>query len=325
MAFELTLATCRKNLTRNKELPENEKRPYQKSQGRYFETIVTYRGNRARRPVRKPAEFWKRIRASRNVVIMVHGYNNDYAEATRSYWHLGKLLIGLGLRDEWQIAAFTWPSMAKKLGFYKDQCRARRSSVALYNFLRDISQKCPGVKAHLIGHSLGCYLIGHTLNRVAQQGGARPVETIMMAATLDNDELRGPRGTGRARVAAGFFYPGTTASRRITSYYSWFDKVLKKAYSPFGGQASALGLRGPYNPYRKCMGKNFYFVDASVHVEKKHGAYWSEPNVMEDIVQVLRGKAAGAIPGRKPMPRTRVHRQWKQDNPLKTGYEMVES
>lgn len=114
--------------------------------------------------------------AIKSIVLCVHGYNVELHESFTWFRVLidtMRNIPGLGdqivtspaeINDESSNATafigFSWPSDGKVLNYLSDQSEARGSVTAFASLLARVRQK---KKVHILGHSMGNYLICHTL------------------------------------------------------------------------------------------------------------------------------------------------------------------
>src|SRR5260370_5289231 len=186
--------------------------------------------------------------AGEPMVLLVHGFNNDRAQAKESYFamrrNLNNVLQFCGVdesrRREVQksIWEFYWPGYhaltstgprgMERGGFesgvsaasYSLEVRKARSWVprGLSAYLRDAAPS----EIFFIGHSLGCRVILETIDRLVVPQNIRLPGFLLMAGAVPVDFLT---RWGRLRRAAG------SVGLRYT-FYSWKDTVLSLAFPP---------------------------------------------------------------------------------------------
>ena len=119
-----------------------------------------------------PAAFRSDFRAalmalpeeSREVVVFVHGYNNNFASGLFRIAQMAHDYNTPGL-----TAHFAWPSAGNPFGYVFDRESALFSRDALERFLRDLAQ-AGARRILLVGHSLGGYVTMETLRQIRISG-----------------------------------------------------------------------------------------------------------------------------------------------------------
>lgn len=166
----------------------------------------------------------------REVLVLLHGYNNDYAcgrERLVRYMDLLAKQDYSGL-----MLATLWPGdgLAKALTYPFEGRDADDTAAALFRWLTTHVH----ASAHIsfVAHSLGCRVAMNAAQRLAGGNGGPKVGRIcLMAPAIDNDSL-GRSGTSCYRDA-------TVAADRLAVLASEEDQVLRFAY-PLGDLAQTL-------------------------------------------------------------------------------------
>jgi len=124
-------------------------------------------------------------REDREVVLFVHGYNNNFASGLFRIAQMAHDYDAPGI-----IAHFAWPSAGTPLGYVFDRESAVFSRDALEAFLRDLSA-AGAERILLIGHSLGAYITMETLRQIRISGDDSLLEAlsgvVLMAPDIDID------------------------------------------------------------------------------------------------------------------------------------------
>jgi pimeloyl-ACP methyl ester carboxylesterase len=195
------------------------------------------------------------------MVLLVHGFNNDSAQAKESYFAMRRNLnnvlqfcgAGEGTRREVQrsIWELYWPgyepltgtgprgmersaaeSAASAGGYFLEVKKARDwVPRELAAYLRNAGPS----EIFFIGHSLGCRVILETINRLIVQQSILLSGFLLMAGAVPVDFLT---KWGELRRAAD-------AVNRRYCFYSWKDTVLSLAFPPgqlLAGEQPAYGL-----------------------------------------------------------------------------------
>ncbi len=223
------------------------------------------------------------------MVLLVHGFNNDSAEAKESYFTMRRNLNNVlqfcgadeGRRREIQrsIWELYWPgyepltstgprgmkrstaeSAASAGGYFLEVNKARDwVPRELAAYLRDAAPS----EIFFVGHSLGCRVILETINRLIVQQSILLSGFLLMAGAVPVDFLT---RWGKLRQAAD-------AVKRRYCFYSWKDTVLSVAFppgqllageQPLYGLPVATGLTGW--PGRLYTGQS--------NTRLGHGGYW---------------------------------------------------
>jgi esterase/lipase superfamily enzyme len=238
----------------------------------------------------------------KHVSIFVHGYNNDWADAVRRYGSLSDALFG-GSNALGVCILFSWPSDGMKLGYYPDRADARNCAPDLaevlngfYDWLLDKQdeqdpQKACRAKLSLIAHSMGNYLLQHSM-QAAWTRANQPLlvsllnQLLMVAADVDNDLF----GSGEV-VDKGDGDAIANLTYRVTALYSGLDPVLglSAGLKHFGKRR--LGRSGLDRT--RPVPDNVWDVDCSSFFPEDelniHSAYFDHPKTQELIKLLLRG------------------------------------
>ena len=227
------------------------------------------------------------------VVVFVHGYNNDFDDALTT------------ISNIWQATgrsavpiAYTWPADNPGLfGYFKDRESGEFSIFHLKETLRLLAD-VPGLKSiQLIAHSRGTDVATSALREMiiaARAAGMNPrqvlkIDNLVLAAPdLDFDVVR-------QRLIAERFAP---AFECITVYMNPNDGALGFAQTVNSGtRFGRLSFEDLGMSERDILNQagNVYFVDVSGVVAPRGHSYFREnPVVLSDIVTLFR---TGAPPG----------------------------
>jgi esterase/lipase superfamily enzyme len=239
-----------------------------------------------------------------HVTLLVHGYNNTWADAAARYRSLCNGLFSgdtsLGL-----CILFTWPSFGSPVDYLPDRSEARDSAgdladvlSELYDWLikkqadgfRDSTKACRA-KTSLIAHSMGNYVLQKAM-QLAWSRKNQPLlvsllnQLLMVAADVDNDLFKSGEVVERADGDAigNFTY-------RVTALFTGRDPVL--------GLSAGLKHFGKRRLGRSGLDKtvpcpdNVWAWDCSDMFRRDqdniHSAYFEEPKTIELMRQILRG------------------------------------
>ena len=114
------------------------------------------------------ADIARELRAlapeDREIVVFVHGYNNNFASGLFRVAQLAHDYDTPGI-----VAHFSWPSAGQPFGYVFDRESATFSRDALEAFLRDLSA-AGADRILLVGHSVGAFLTMETLRQIRISG-----------------------------------------------------------------------------------------------------------------------------------------------------------
>lgn len=256
---------------------------------------------------------------SSDVLVFIHGFNVSWQDAVANAAALQLMLNRPGLGDPKQkvlVLLFTWPSDGQALPFtsYRsDRAEAEGSGAAfgrgllkLRDFLaglRDRSgqgQALCGQNIHLLCHSMGNYLLQHTLRRIDDftPGNALPrlfEQVFLCAPDVDDTALEDPAKLGRLHELA----------RQVTVYHNKGDKALVISdYTK--GNPDRLGSAGAARPV--ALHQKIQQLDCSlvVHGLTKHGLSEHSYYLIGDINLDLRHSMDGLSPA-DPQRRRQRH------------------
>jgi esterase/lipase superfamily enzyme len=250
-----------------------------------------------------------------HVTIFVHGYNQTFVKAARSYQDLcARLFDGpdsLGL-----CILYDWPSRGSLLGYQPDRSHARLCArdladvlSALFDWLVkkqeqtvDNPAKACKAKVSLIAHSMGNYVVQKAM-AAAWTRKNQPLlvsllnQLVMVAADVDGDlfDMGAPDNDDGGAVA--------NLTYRITALYSGRDSVLGASAGLKHFGMRRLGRSGLSNrpPVAEAASPtdNVWDVDCSSFFEPDtrdiHGAYFFTDGTLNLMRHVLRGLDRGVL------------------------------
>lgn len=240
----------------------------------------------------------------KHVTLFIHGYNNDWQEAVRTYQRICAGLNGMGL-----VILFTWPSDGSKLGYLPDRKDARASAPDLAEILNSFydwligkqkdaqTSKACRAKVSVIAHSMGNYVLQKAM-QYSWSRNNQPLlvslvnQLLMIGADVDNDLFKGGESTDKSDgdAIANLTY-------RVTALYSGLDTILgmSAGMKHFGKRRlGRAGLdRAEETP------DNVWDVDCTPlfqnYPESIHSAYFHVPACYDLMKQVMKGIDRGHI------------------------------
>ncbi len=231
------------------------------------------------------------IPTDKDILLLIHGFNNDFDEVTAAYLGFDKKVHKAGFKGN--VMGFTWPSYGEWFQYFGDIEQVEYASFAFLNFLLAFRPMLGEQRFHVNTHSMGAYLLIRALaaysriDAIAEPlPGSLILDEMTFFAADVSDEILETGEDGNLAVAE---------ASRLTSYFSYKDPVL--GISQVVNHDGRLGLAGAERPSR--LPKNAFQVDCSTLIET-HSAYRDTPEVMEDLVQVLEGTSSNEIEERRP-------------------------
>ncbi len=190
-----------------------------------------------------------------DVLVFVHGYNNDMEAIT---WRTEALQAGLS-EQGWRgkVIAFDWPSDNSTLNYLED--RSDAAEVAdrmvgdaiglLVDAQSDAANPCK-INVHLLGHSTGAYVIMEAFNQAQKKGTLfradwRVAQVALIGADIAASSLRAD-----SEWASAMF----ERSVRLTNYSNRHDKVLGVSNAKRLGTSPRVGRVGlPAHAHAKAV------------------------------------------------------------------------
>ena len=233
--------------------------------------------------------------AAGQVVLLVHGFNNNFDEAQKAYLSFREHLPASGT---WYLGEVQWPGDADFgfvqwldfLSYPTEIPDARESAERLAAYLSQVARINPALELTLVGHSLGCRLILEMLGRF-ESGASKPapfIRRILLMAAAVPTALSEP---GKRLQKAG------AQARERLVLFSPDDIVLGLAFP--AGQSLARLLKYEDHFYFEAVGLNGH--PESFASEKPlqacgngHSDYWKD----EDAASYLAQKMGAAVSNR---------------------------
>jgi esterase/lipase superfamily enzyme len=189
--------------------------------------------------------------AGRNLLIFIHGFDNDFEDAiTRAAYNREFLAASGKPGTDTTVLAFSWPSLGQIVSFpvldadyLHDQNMARLSGIHLMSFFSRVepllhTARANGCRTYLLAHSMGNLALSSAVENwfLHGNGNAKLFDVSILAAgdcgfdAFGQPDLAGLNGLSRL-------------SSRISTYYSNADQVLQ--LSNFLNGLQRLGQQGP--------------------------------------------------------------------------------
>ena len=170
------------------------------------------------------AEIASRPHTEREVLVFVHGFNTNFADAA---FRFAQIVTDSGFKGV--PVLFTWPSRAQLLAYPYDRDSADFSRDALETGLRAISRDLGANRFDILAHSMGTLLTVETLRQAAIRGdgsfGGKLRNVMLAAPDIDLDVFK-------TQLAA--------IKRPVTVFVSSDDRALDFSRQ-FAGDKTRLG------------------------------------------------------------------------------------
>jgi pimeloyl-ACP methyl ester carboxylesterase len=259
-----------------------------------------------------------------DVLIFVHGYNNDAKVIRDRQLQLAK---DLGA-EQWcgVVVSFDWPSADSTLNYLEDRRDAARVAQELVKSgIRPLAaSQLSGCKTniHLLGHSTGAYVIMEAFAQ-AEKDGTLFKEDWRIAQTAF---IGGDVGTGSLAEDSEWAQPMYKRIMRLTNYQNPFDHVLATSNAKRLGTAPRAGRVGlPDEPHPKSTNVDCGDYFATLDPKKQtffgtfaHSWHIGDRVFARDLAMTLEGRIdRHAIPTRKKVGSVLV----LQDKPRPVHYD----
>ena len=240
-----------------------------------------------------------------DLLIYVHGFNSDLDKAVRNLGTLEDRYVREGSPIK-HMMLFTWPAQNRKVKYRDDAQDAVETGAALARNILKLqvfldtyfeaeNKAFCGRKIHLVAHSMGTQVMEHAMASLQSNSYGIALSTIfqeVVLAAADVDDFALEIGRPMSFLSQ--------ISNRIHSYNHKEDFALvisKKTKNRY----PRLGQKGARNFAN--LPSNVVLVDVTGVKENtgliddkiNHWYYYTAPNVVNDIIEVFKGKAAADI------------------------------
>jgi pimeloyl-ACP methyl ester carboxylesterase len=213
------------------------------------------------------------------VIILIHGYNNNYNQALKSYEAFQNKFSKIGMSKPYMenIWEFYWPGDGTELGVaalsYSFQIpKAQASAEKLFQYIDKICSVSSTTEFVFIAHSLGCRVLLEMLKLLKARAGQIRLAALMAAAV---PRFMIEQGT----LALPFIHS-------ITGLFSPNDNTLRIFFPP--GQSLARGDEGLFPEAVGLHGQpSSFWTKESLNTGLDHSKYWSEQKTANFIARQL--------------------------------------
>ncbi|MEO0370245.1 MAG: alpha/beta fold hydrolase [Pseudomonadota bacterium] len=215
-------------------------------------------------------------RPNKELFVFIHGYNVDFAQATKRAAQIAYDMNYGGLP-----VLYSWPSAGSTLGYISDTAVVRLSGRRLSGFLEDLVAKSGADTVHIVAHSMGNRALTDALELIAARNGL----------TSDSVPIFGQVLFAAPDVDAGLFSQMIQTIRpiakRLTLYASHQDWALA-ASRRLHGSAPRAGQGGEFvlvddnvdsvdmSELGEDMLAHSYFADESSALADMMSLFWKD-------------------------------------------------
>ena len=205
----------------------------------------------------------------KNVLLLVHGYNNDPEEALTTYRliniHLSSFARQPKLYD--LIIGYLWPGDDSPLEYYDAKRHASKLASTMRSHLEFLAASA--ARVDVLAHSMGNRLMLEALNYYSNADKKIIQQFYSFAAAVDNESIEIDEK----------YYPATLNCEKMFVFYSKRDDVLKWYYG-LAEWDKALGYEGVEN--LKKLPENVQLIDYT-NLVSQHSQYFSIAPIYEFI------------------------------------------
>lgn len=206
---------------------------------------------------------WIQATRGKNIAVLIHGYNNEFADAMN---HCSKIIKKSDHLYDTFICYF-WPGGNRRIEYLDAKNRVVNSlPPRLASLLGEIAHL--GRNVDILAHSMGCRL---TLEALTEGRQLSLRNVFLLAPAVDDEELEYGEDYGEAPLNCS----------KMFIFYSDDDKVLKMGF-PLVDYDTALGRFGAENPEN--LPPNVYQINADGH---GHSDYAGSDFVFGKVSQIL--------------------------------------
>ena len=229
-----------------------------------------------------------------DILVFVHGYNNDPPAVLRRHRLLKKNLAAAGF--EGTVVSFDWPSNNIALNYLEDRSDARKTSIKLVDdcirLLTTTQMRGCSMNVHLLAHSTGAYVVREGFDdaddrRHIAQSNWTASQVVFIAADISAKSM----GSDDSKSSSLYRH-----SVRLTNYHNPYDSVLKLSNIKRIGVAPRAGRIGlPTQVPQKAV-----CVDCGPHFQRlkkdpgsdgawDHAWHFYDKGFARDLACTLRG------------------------------------
>lgn len=176
-----------------------------------------------------------------DILVFVHGYNNDQQIVMARHAQLRKSLIGAGFKGE--VLSFDWPSDDKALNYIEDRHDAKQTAMQLVtDGIHPLAgRQAPdcAINIHLLGHSTGAYVLREAFDDADDARLPNNSWMVSQIAFIGGDVSSASMSAGNSSTESLYRH-----CVRLTNYSNLHDSVLKLSNAKRIGMAPRAGRNG---------------------------------------------------------------------------------
>ncbi|MEO1026656.1 MAG: alpha/beta hydrolase [Pseudomonadota bacterium] len=228
------------------------------------------------------------------IVVYVHGYNNDTKSVLRRLRDLRKGLKANGF--DGVIVAFDWPSADMALNYLEDRMDAKNTAFRLVSegirSFAALQEPDCRINTHIVAHSMGCYVVREAFDDADDRPAiAAQSWSVSQIVFLGADVSARSMEEGRSKTSSLYRH-----CVRLTNYFNPFDYVLKVSNAKRIGVSRRAGRVGVASPEpSKLVDVNCgrYWDKHGNKITGKddspHNWYFADKQVLKDLAFTLKG------------------------------------
>jgi len=176
-----------------------------------------------------------------DILVFVHGYNNDLAIIHKRHAQLQKDLHAAGFRGV--LLTYCWPSDDKAIGYLEDRHDAKRGAMQLVSdgiklLAAHQTPECT-INIHVLAHSTGAYVVREAFDDADDTALPNNAWMVSQVAFIGGDVSANSLAAGNATTESLYRH-----CYRLTNYYSKHDSALKLSNAKRVGIAPRVGRVG---------------------------------------------------------------------------------
>ncbi|MBM4208642.1 MAG: alpha/beta hydrolase [Gammaproteobacteria bacterium] len=182
-----------------------------------------------------------RGKARGDILVFIHGYNNDQQIVMKRHRQLKSDLAAVGYKGA--VMSFDWPSADSALNYLEDRHDAKITALQLVTDGIRILSKEQGpdcmINIHLLGHSTGAYVIREAFDDADDANLTQASWMVSQIALIGGDVSSGSLEQDNSGSEALYRH-----CVRFTNYSNGLDSVLKLSNAKRLGMAPRAGRVG---------------------------------------------------------------------------------
>lgn len=176
-----------------------------------------------------------------DILVFIHGYNNDQAIVMQRHRQLKNDLAAIGYKGA--VMSFDWPSADSALNYLEDRHDAKITALQLVTdgiriLSREQGPNCM-INIHLLGHSTGAYVLREAFDDADDANLTQASWMVSQIAFIGGDVSSGSLEQDNAGTEALYRH-----CVRFTNYSNGSDSVLKLSNAKRLGMAPRVGRVG---------------------------------------------------------------------------------